>query len=74
MVDREANKWIALICLDLEVSEQPQVKETTNALLKELQSALKSNALFMDQIQLSLKGIVRVLEALKFGFLKTPTR
>ncbi|GAA8392854.1 hypothetical protein HpBT223_11580 [Helicobacter pylori] len=28
----------------------------------------------MDQIQLSLKGIVRVLEALKFGFLKTPTR
>lgn len=50
--------------LDLEVSEQPQVKETTNALLKELQSALKSNALFMDQIQLSLKGIVRVLEVL----------
>ncbi len=48
----------------LEVSEQPQVKETTNALLKELQSALKSNALFMDQIQLSLKRIVRVLEAL----------
>ncbi|EJB23099.1 hypothetical protein HPCPY6271_1676 [Helicobacter pylori CPY6271] len=43
-------------------------------MLKELQNALKSNALFMDQIQLSLKGIVRVLEALKFGFLKTPTR
>lgn len=64
MVDREANKWIALIDLALEISEQPQVKETTNALLKELQSALKSNALFMDQIQLSLKGIVRVLEAL----------
>lgn len=64
MVDREANKWIALIDLTLEVSEQPQVKETTNALLKELQSALKSNALFMDQIQISLKKIVRVLEAL----------
>ncbi|WP_180646308.1 hypothetical protein [Helicobacter pylori] len=48
----------------LEISEQREVKETTNALLKELQSALKSNALFMDQIQLSLKGIVRVLEAL----------
>lgn len=74
MVDREANKWIALIDLTLEVSEQPQVKETTNALLKELQNALKSNTLFMDQIQLSLKRIVRVLEALKFGFLKTPTR
>lgn len=64
MVDREANKWIALIDLTLEVSEQPQVKETTNALLKELQNALKSNAFFMDQIQLSLKGIVRILEAL----------
>lgn len=62
------------IDLALEISEQGEVKETTNALLKELQSALKSNALFMDQIQLSLKGIVRVLEALKFGFLKTPTR
>ncbi|GAA6907481.1 hypothetical protein HpHNI82_10820 [Helicobacter pylori] len=58
----------------LEISEQGEVKETTNALLKELQSALKSNALFMDQIQLSLKGIVRVLEVLKFGFLKTPKR
>lgn len=69
MVDREANKWIALIDLALEISEQREVKETTNALLKELQSALKSNALFMDQIQLSLKGIVRVLEALlSLGF------
>lgn len=64
MVDREANKWIALIDLALEISEQPQVKETTNALLKELQNALKSNTLFVDQIQLSLKRIVRVLEAL----------
>ncbi|GHQ74392.1 hypothetical protein VN1165_07930 [Helicobacter pylori] len=64
MVDREANKRIALIDLALEISEQPQVKETTNALLKELQNALKSNALFMDQIQLSLKGIVKVLEVL----------
>lgn len=62
--DKEANKWIALIDLALEVSKQPQVKETTNALLKELQNALKSNALFMDQIQLSFKRIVRVLEAL----------
>ncbi len=48
----------------LEISEQREVKETTNALLKQLQNALKSNALFMDQIQLSLKRIVRVLEAL----------
>lgn len=34
MVDREANKWIALIDLALELSEQGEVKETTNALLK----------------------------------------
>ncbi|PDX02648.1 hypothetical protein KVE06_04205 [Helicobacter pylori] len=49
---------------DLEISEQPQVKEITNELLKQLQNALKSNALFTDQIKLSLKGIVRILEVL----------
>ncbi|WP_183011456.1 hypothetical protein [Helicobacter pylori] len=49
---------------DLEISEQPQVKEITNELLKQLQNALHSNALFTDQIQLSLKGIVRILEVL----------
>ncbi|WRA07858.1 hypothetical protein KVM64_02320 [Helicobacter pylori] len=48
----------------LEISEQPEVKEITNELLKQLQSALNSNALFTDQIQLSLKGIVRILEVL----------
>ncbi|AHZ25559.1 hypothetical protein [Helicobacter pylori] len=48
----------------LEISEQPEVKEITNELLKQLQSALKSNALFTDQIELSLKGIVRILEVL----------
>ncbi|MDU9799363.1 hypothetical protein RGC54_07475, partial [Helicobacter pylori] len=48
----------------LEISEQPQVKEITNELLKQLQNALHSNALFTDQIQLSLKGIVRILEVL----------
>ncbi len=45
----------------LEISEQPQVKENTNELLKQLQSALKSNALFTE---LSLKGIVKILEVL----------
>ncbi|WQX87955.1 hypothetical protein KVM38_05585 [Helicobacter pylori] len=49
---------------DLEISEQPQVKEITNELLKQLQSALNSNSLFTDQIKLSLKGIVRILEVL----------
>ncbi|WRF19357.1 hypothetical protein KVE86_04900 [Helicobacter pylori] len=48
----------------LEISEQPEVKEITNELLKQLQNALHSNALFTDQIQLSLKGIVRMLEVL----------
>ncbi|MGL2419764.1 DUF1542 domain-containing protein [Helicobacter pylori] len=48
----------------LEITQQPEVKEITNELLKQLQNALKSNALFTDQIQLSLKGIVRILEVL----------
>ncbi|GAA8442971.1 hypothetical protein HpNP56_12200 [Helicobacter pylori] len=48
----------------LEITEQPEVKEITNELLKQLQNALHSNVLFTDQIQLSLKGIVRILEVL----------
>ncbi len=49
---------------NLEITEQPEVKEITNELLKQLQNALHSNVLFTDQIQLSLKGIVRILEVL----------
>ncbi|MGL2883221.1 hypothetical protein EXS91_07625 [Helicobacter pylori] len=48
----------------LDFTEQPEVKEITNELLKQLQSALHSNALFTDQVELSLKGIVRILEVL----------
>ncbi|GAA7507143.1 hypothetical protein ckin129_12630 [Helicobacter pylori] len=48
----------------LEISEQPQVKEITNELLKTLQEALKGNTLFTEQVELSLKGIVRILEVL----------
>ncbi|WQZ74256.1 hypothetical protein KVL93_05485 [Helicobacter pylori] len=48
----------------LEITEQPQVKEITNELLKQLQSALKGNHLFTEQVELSLKGIVRILEVL----------
>ncbi|MGN8482728.1 hypothetical protein ACR9LU_03700 [Helicobacter pylori] len=48
----------------LEITQQPEVKEITNELLKQLQSALKNNTLFTDQIKLSLKGIVRILEVL----------
>ncbi|WRB90544.1 DUF1542 domain-containing protein [Helicobacter pylori] len=48
----------------LEITSQPEVKEITNELLKQLQSALNSNALFSEQVELSLKGIVRILEVL----------
>ncbi|MGL2903687.1 hypothetical protein ACQKBS_07635, partial [Helicobacter pylori] len=48
----------------LEISEQPQVKEITNELLKQLQNALKGNHLFTEQVELSFKGIVRILEVL----------
>ncbi|MCQ2950775.1 DUF1542 domain-containing protein [Helicobacter pylori] len=40
------------------------MKEITNELLKQLQSALKGNHLFTDQVGLILKGIVRILEVL----------
>ncbi|EJB61850.1 hypothetical protein HPHPH41_0552 [Helicobacter pylori Hp H-41] len=49
---------------DLEITEQPEVKEITNELLKQLQNALRSNAQFSEQVELSLKGIVRILEVL----------
>ncbi|MGL2647535.1 hypothetical protein ACQJ6V_07975, partial [Helicobacter pylori] len=39
-------------------------KEITNELLKQLQNALNSNSLFTEQVELSLKGIVRILEVL----------
>ncbi|WQY10659.1 hypothetical protein KVL45_05310 [Helicobacter pylori] len=48
----------------LEITQQPEVKEITNELLKQLQSALNSNSLFSEQVELSLKGIVRILEVL----------
>ncbi|EJB37730.1 DUF1542 domain-containing protein [Helicobacter pylori] len=48
----------------LEITEQPEVKKLTNELLKQLQNALNSNAHFSEQVELSLKGIVRILEVL----------
>ncbi|WRC39914.1 hypothetical protein E5L16_05315 [Helicobacter pylori] len=48
----------------LEITEQPEVKEITNELLKQLQNALNSNSLFTEQVELSLKGMVRILEVL----------
>ncbi len=49
---------------NLEITSQPEVKEITNELLKQLQHALNSNTLFTEQVELSLKGIVRILEVL----------
>ncbi len=49
---------------NLEITSQPEVKEITNELLKQLQSALNSNTQFSEQVELSLKGIVRILEVL----------
>ncbi len=40
------------------------MKKITNELLKQLQNALNSNSLFTEQVELSLKGIVRILEVL----------
>ncbi|MFP6250638.1 hypothetical protein ACLGD0_07570, partial [Helicobacter pylori] len=55
----------------LEITEQPQVKEITNELLKQLQKALNSNSLFTEQVELSFKGIVRILEVfLSLDFFK----
>ncbi len=48
----------------LEITKQPEVKEITSELLKQLQNALNSNSLFTEQVELSLKGIVRILEVL----------
>ncbi|MGN8416203.1 hypothetical protein ACR9K8_06945 [Helicobacter pylori] len=48
----------------LDFTEQPEVKEITNELLKQLQNALKGNHLFTEQVELSIKGIVRILEVL----------
>ncbi|VEJ26391.1 histidinol dehydrogenase [Helicobacter pylori] len=49
---------------NLEITQQPEVKEITNELLKQLQNAINSNSLFTEQVELSLKGIVRILEVL----------
>ncbi|QQW61838.1 hypothetical protein [Helicobacter pylori] len=49
---------------DLVITSQPQTQEITNELLKQLKSALNSNSLFSEQVELSLKGIVRILEVL----------
>ncbi|WP_208348401.1 ATPase [Helicobacter pylori] len=49
---------------EITTKEKPAFKEITSELLKQLQNALNSNSLFTEQVELSLKGIVRILEVL----------
>ncbi|ANT42866.1 hypothetical protein [Helicobacter phage FrGC43A] len=49
---------------EITTKEKPAFKEITNELLKQLQNALNSNSLFTEQVELSFKGIVRILEVL----------
>ncbi len=48
---------------DLEITSQPEVKEITNELLKQLQSALNSNTLFTEanEIDSSLRNSIEWL-------------
>ncbi|MGT0061783.1 hypothetical protein [Helicobacter pylori] len=47
-----------------EILDSVLVGNINQALLKQLQNALNSNTLFTEQVELSLKGIVRILEVL----------
>ncbi|WRD02310.1 DUF1542 domain-containing protein [Helicobacter pylori] len=49
---------------EITTKERPAFKEITSELLRELENALNSNSLFAEQVELSLKGIVRILEVL----------
>ncbi len=49
---------------ELANTEIPAIKATTNELLKELESVLNNATLWREQVSLSLKGVVRILEVL----------
>ncbi len=49
---------------ELANTEIPAVKAITNELLKELESVLNNATLWKEQVSLSLKGVVRILEVL----------
>ncbi len=49
---------------ELANTEIPATKAITNELLKELESVLNNATLWRDQVSLSLKGVVRILEVL----------
>ncbi len=49
---------------EITTKEKPAFKEITSELLRELESALNNATLWKEQVNLSLKGIVRILEVL----------
>ncbi|MFP6270445.1 ATPase [Helicobacter pylori] len=49
---------------EITTKEKPAFKEITSELLRELESALNNATLWEEQVELSLKGIVRILEVL----------
>ncbi len=49
---------------ELANTEIPAIKAITNELLKELESVLNNASLWKEQVSLSLKGVVRILEVL----------
>ncbi|GAA8002466.1 hypothetical protein HpMS63_08230 [Helicobacter pylori] len=49
---------------EITTKEKPAIKEITSELLRELESALNNATLWKEQVNLSLKGIVRILEVL----------
>ncbi|MCQ2701742.1 ATPase [Helicobacter pylori] len=48
----------------LDFTEQPEVKEITSELLRELENALNNATLWKEQVNLSLKGVKRILEVI----------
>ncbi|WP_367712732.1 ATPase [Helicobacter pylori] len=49
---------------EITTKEKPAFKEITSELLRELESALNNVALWKEQVNLSLKGVKRILEVL----------
>ncbi len=60
---------------ELANTEIPAIKAITNELLKELESVLNNASLWKEQVSLSLKGVVRILEVLvSMDFFKNAKR
>ncbi|MDU9805395.1 ATPase [Helicobacter pylori] len=49
---------------EITTKEKPAFKEITSELLRELESALNNTALWKEQVNLSLKGVKRILEVI----------